>query len=97
MKAYLSVKRGLRSGANYLLDPEVDNCIGRGLDCQIVVTDPLSSRVHAIVGRHADGWWVRDAGSRNGTYLDEQKIDDARLTDGCTIGFGNDEFGFHDG
>jgi two-component system response regulator HydG len=95
MKAYLSVKRGLRSGANYLLDPSAENCIGRGLDCQIVVTDPLSSRVHAIVGRNQDGWWVRDAGSRNGTYLDDQKIDDARLVDGCTIRVGNDEFGFH--
>ena len=95
MKAYLSVKGGLRAGANYVLDPASENLIGRGLDCQIVVTDPLSSRVHAIVGRNADGWWLRDAGSRNGTYLDDQKIDDARLVNGCTIRIGNDQFGFH--
>jgi Nif-specific regulatory protein len=51
--------------------------------------------VHAIVKWTDEGWWLSDAGSRNGTYLDGQKIDDARLVDGCTIRIGSDEFGFH--
>lgn len=97
MKAYLSVNRGLQAGANYSLDPQSENRIGRGLDCQIVVMDPLSSRVHATIGWSEDGWWLRDAGSRNGTYLDGHKIDDARLVEGCTIRIGNDEFRFHVG
>ena len=61
---------GSRAGSNYLLDPNAENLIGRGLDCQIVLSDPLSSRVHAIVFSDEDGWWVRDAGSRNGTLLE---------------------------
>ena len=34
-----------------------------------ILTDPLSSRVHAIVTCENGEWWVRDAGSRNGTYV----------------------------
>ncbi|MGE3776822.1 MAG: sigma 54-interacting transcriptional regulator [Pirellulaceae bacterium] len=91
------MKSGLRAGSNYVLDENSANRIGRGLDCEIVVTDPLSSRVHALILWDQDAWWVRDAGSRNGTYLDGQKIDEVRLTDGCTIRIGNDEFAFHFG
>lgn len=97
MKAYLSMKRGVRAGANYLLDPGIDNQIGRSLDCQIMLTDPLSSRVHAIIRHDDDGWWVRDAGSRNGTYLDGQKIDEARLAEDATIRIGHEELVFHSG
>jgi len=92
--AYLTMTSGPRKGSNYLLDGQVDNHIGRGLDCQIVLNDPLSSRVHAIVSRDHDGWWARDAGSRNGTYLNGQKIDNARLVDGATLRVGGAEFAF---
>jgi Nif-specific regulatory protein len=91
------MKHGARAGANYRLDPNQESLIGRGLDCQIVLIDPLSSRVHSIVCRDQDGWWLRDAGSRNGTYLDGQKIDEARLSDGATIRIGHEELVFHDG
>ena len=53
-----------------------------------------SLRVHAVVTCDEDGWWVRDAGSRNGTYLNGQRIDDARLVDGCGIQIGSAEFAF---
>jgi len=94
MLAYLTLTSGLRSGSNYLLDPNKENQIGRGLDCQIILTDPLSSRVHAVVSSDEDGWWARDAGSRNGTFLNGQKIDEARLVDGCALKIGDTEFLF---
>ncbi|MDA1053324.1 MAG: sigma 54-interacting transcriptional regulator [Planctomycetota bacterium] len=94
MLAYLTLKSGLRSGSNYLLDPNTENQIGRGLECQIILTDPLSSRVHAVVSSDEDGWWARDAGSRNGTFLNGQKIDEARLVDGCVLRIGDAEFSF---
>ncbi len=94
MLAYLTLTSGLRSGSNYLLDSDVQNQIGRGLDCRIILTDPLSSRVHAIVWHDEDGWWARDAGSRNGTFLNGQKIDEARLVDGCVLKIGDAEFSF---
>jgi Nif-specific regulatory protein len=97
MKAYVTMRHGPRAGANYRLDPGIDNLIGRGLDCHIVLTDPLSSRVHSIVRRDPDGWWLCDALSRNGTFLDGQKIDEARLRDDGIIRIGSEELVFHDG
>ena len=94
MLAYLTSTSGLRSGSNYLLAPKTENRIGRGLDCQIILTDPLSSRVHAVLWHDGQGWWVRDAGSRNGTFLNGQKIDEARLVDGCVLKFGDAQFSF---
>ncbi|MBC8353517.1 MAG: sigma 54-interacting transcriptional regulator [Planctomycetes bacterium] len=94
MLAYLTLTSGARSGSNYLLDPNTDNQIGRGLECQIILTDPLSSRVHAVVSCDDDGWWARDAGSRNGTFLNGQKIDEVRLVDGCVLKIGDAEFSF---
>ncbi len=91
------MKHGARAGANYLLDRNIESHIGRGLDCHIVLTDPLSSRVHAIIRRDQDGWWLRDAGSRNGTYFDGQKIDEVRLTEDGTIRIGHEELVFHEG
>ena len=88
---------GPRAGSNYLLDPKAENHIGRGLDCQVVLSDPLSSRVHAIAFSDEDGWWVRDAGSRNGTFFNGQKIDEVRLVDGCNLKVGSAEFTFRDG
>jgi Nif-specific regulatory protein len=88
---------GTRAGSNYLLDPKVENSIGRGLDCQIVLTDPLSSRVHAIAYSDEDGWWVRDADSRNGTFMNGHKVDQVRLVDRCHLKVGGAEFTFREG
>ena len=69
--------------------------IGRGLDCDIVLSDPLSSRVHATIVCEDGDWWVRDAGSRNGTFVSGQKIDEARLVEGTILKVGSSEFAFH--
>src|SRR6476660_8455504 len=86
---------GPRVGAQFILDPERQNRIGRGLDCDVILTDPLSSRVHAIIVCEEGDWWVRDAGSRNGTYVNGQKIDEARLVDASVLKVGSTEFEFH--
>ena len=71
------------------------NRIGRGLDCHVVLSDPLTSRVHAVIERRDGGWFVRDASSRNGTYVNGQKADEAQLIEGCHIKTGTTEFSFH--
>jgi len=86
---------GSRAGTSFLLDPNDENKIGRGTDCAIVLTDPLCSRVHAIVSRQNDQWQVRDADSRNGTFVNDQKTEDAVLGDGHRLRFGSTEFSFH--
>ncbi len=93
---YLTMTLGKRVGTNFRLEPDIPNRIGRGLQCAVVLTDPLCSRVHATVELDGDRWFVKDAGSRNGTYVNDRKIDDATLTDGCTIRLGSTEFSYHE-
>jgi len=83
---------GPRVGAHFVLEPGRQTRIGRDLECDIVLSDPLSSRVHALVVQDGDGWWLRDAGSRNGTYLAGQKIDEARLMLDSVMRIGSTEF-----
>ncbi len=93
---YITMTTGSRVGGNFLLDPTDGNRIGRGMECDVVLTDPLCSRIHGIVSQDDDGWWLRDAESRNGTFVDGQKVDEARLLDGCLLRMGSTEFSFHE-
>ena len=93
---YLVMTVGPRQGTEFVLDASRQNRIGRGLDCDVILSDPLASRVHAIVLHEDDAWWVRDASSRNGTLVNNQKIDEARLADGCVLKVGSTEFEFHE-
>ena len=86
---------GLRHGTQFLLAEGKENRIGRGLDCDVILSDPLSSRVHAIVTCEDGDWWVRDSASRNGTFVNDQKIDEARLMPGVILKVGSTEFEFH--
>ena len=94
MYTYLTQLKGTRAGSSYILLDDDENRIGRGLDCQIVLNDPLSSRVHAIIECREGVWWVYDAQSRNGTYVNQQKADEAQLIDGCQLRVGSTEFEF---
>jgi len=64
------------------------------MECQVVLTDPLSSRIHATIHFGDDAWWVKDAESRNGTFVNGQKIDEAQLISGSTLKLGASEFTF---
>jgi len=93
---YLSMTTGSRPGATYLLSTTGETLIGRGLECAISLKDPLCSRVHAIVQKEEDErWCVRDAGSRNGTFVNGQKIDEAVLDPDHRLRVGSTEFTFH--
>ncbi len=85
---YLTMIGGSRMGTNFLLDPQRANRIGRGSDCEIVLVDPGCSRVHAQFVRDEQGWWMVDKGSRNGVFLDTQRVDRARLVDGSRFHIG---------
>ncbi len=95
--AYLTLTTGSGSGNQFLLDPVVDNTIGRGVDCTVVLTDPICSRVHAIVRHAGQQWSVRDSDSLNGTFVNGQKIDEAVIADGHELRVGSTQFTFHVG
>ncbi len=94
--AYLTILAGDRAGTNFPLDPARENVIGRGTDCHISIPDPISSREHATISRQEEVWSIRDMDSRNGTSVNGQKIDEARLADGNTLRIGGTEFEFHE-
>jgi Nif-specific regulatory protein len=94
--AYLTMTVGHRAGNHYSLDPDGENRIGRGTECCVLLTDPLCSRVHAVITREEGMWRVRDASSRNGSFVNGQKVDDATLADGHFVRVGSTEFAFHE-
>ena len=95
--SYLLMTQGDHQGRHILLEGDDDIQIGRGLDCEIVLNDPSSSRVHAVIYRRDEEWRLRDADSRNGTFVGETKIDDIQLHPDCNFRLGSSEFVFQQG
>jgi Nif-specific regulatory protein len=94
MVAYLKVHSGPDIGRQFRLDPQRAMHIGRALGCEISLTDPISSRFHAVVFCEDGHWQIRDTDSRNGTLVNGQKIDHAALSDTHTIHVGATELTF---
>lgn len=63
--------------------------IGRTPVNTIPLRDPSVSARHALVVRSAEGFVIEDVGSRNGTYVNSEKIAEKRLlADGDLVRFG---------
>jgi transcriptional regulator with GAF, ATPase, and Fis domain len=77
--AYLIIRQGQRWTDIFRLEPAHPLIIGRASSNEIPVADERSSRRHAEVFFQAGQWKVRDLGSRNGTFVDGQKINDAAV------------------
>jgi len=48
--------------------------IGRGPECTLVLDDEFAASRHARIFPRAEGWFVEDLGSRNGTTVNGAKI-----------------------
>jgi Nif-specific regulatory protein len=94
MPAYFLVTRGNDLDHRFTLDPSKDNKIGRGVGCEVLLNDPLSSRVHAYVRYESKQWQLKDNGSRNGTLVNGSKVDEALLVAGTKIRIGGTELEF---
>ena len=68
--------------------------IGRLPDCTVPLNDPRSSRHHAEVRPHGDGFVLVDLGSMNGTTLNGVAVKQQELADGDVIGVGSTNIGF---
>ncbi|HCB95434.1 MAG TPA: hypothetical protein DEP65_07315 [Ruminococcus sp.] len=75
-----------------------ENSIGRSRSSDIVVDDPTVSRSHCVLLRRSDGWFITDTGSKSGTYVNGEKIEErTQLLIDDVIGVGNSEFEFKRG
>lgn len=65
---------GSATGKRYLLDKATMN-LGRAVTSDIVLADNSVSRTHTHINTRDDGVFIKDAGSANGTYINEKKIE----------------------
>ena len=65
-----------------------DHILGRDPSCDIVLDDPQVSRRHARIRVLDDATIIDDTGSRNGVYVNGERIDAAELRPGDEIGLG---------
>ena len=65
------------SGSRIELEVRRSYVFGRDLDCDLVVEDMAASRRHArlSLGVLPELMWIHDLNSRNGTYIDEIRIE----------------------
>ena len=71
------VEPSAHEGQTFDLDDELT--IGRSPGCGVPMTDDIyASTVHARLYRQKDQLWVEDLGSTNGTYVNSEKITQAR-------------------
>ena len=84
----LCIVNGEPSGAVFLLK-RGRNPIGRDGGNVIVLSDQQISNKHATVLYEEGGFWIEDRQSKNGVYLDGQRIGRALLKDGSVIRLGS--------
>ena len=67
--------------------------VGRGEDCDLVISQSSISRRHAEFRFNESGQlWVRDLASANGTMVNGQRVEQAPVQSGDTITLGDAEF-----
>jgi signal transduction histidine kinase len=89
----LIVIKGTDEGRQFVLDREVLS-VGRDSTSRIRLTDTEVSRRHAEFVRTAEGYRVRDVGSANGTFVNNQSVNDVLLTPGDQIQIGQSILAF---
>jgi len=83
----LVVKRGADVGVRFALEAAVTQA-GRHPESDIFLDDITVSRRHAEFLTRDDVTTVRDVGSLNGTYVNRERIDEARLSSGDEVQIG---------
>jgi len=78
---------GGRAGESFPVDGE-RMTIGRRPDSSVFLDDITVSRDHALLVHRGSDWYIDDCGSLNGTYVNRERIDSRRLSDGDELQVG---------
>lgn len=85
----LEVLTGVAEGKKFILEDDFDEgIIGRDPNVEFPIEEYVISRRHAKIERCDDGIYVKDIGSKNGTFLNGKPVSEARLQDGDRISLG---------
>ena len=85
--ALLVIRGGEEEGQYFVLSATVTT-IGRHADSDIVLDDITVSRRHSEIHHSKGQYIVRDAGSLNGTYVNQHRIDVVELRQGDELQVG---------
>ncbi len=85
--AELFVVNGVCGGTVFFL-PDVPTVLGRSPECHIQVADPWISSMHALFERRGDQLWLVDLDSRNGTFVEGERVHEAPIAPGAKLRFG---------
>lgn len=86
-RAMIFIHRGPSRGARFLITEE-GATIGRSPESAIFLDDVTVSRSHASILREDEGFIFSDAGSLNGSYINNQQCSTRRLENGDEIQIG---------
>jgi pSer/pThr/pTyr-binding forkhead associated (FHA) protein len=86
----LLVLNGARAGARFSL-PDVPTVLGRSPEAHLRIDDPWISNMHALFESRGETLWVVDLGSRNGTFVGEERVEEAQVGVGTVLAFGRTE------
>jgi adenylate cyclase len=89
----LLVLNGACAGTVFFL-PDVPTVVGRSPESHLQISDPWISSMHAMFERREEDLWVVDLESRNGTFLGEQRVAEARLEPGVVLRLGKTDVRF---
>lgn len=87
LKVKVTVLDGPLEGGTFE-DWQGDLTIGRGLDNNVVLLDDAVTTYHARIYEKADGFYIEDLGSHNGTFLQGVKIANEKLPNSAKIRIG---------
>ena len=90
MKLRLTINGGSLTGQEFDLETGFLT-VGRSETCSVrfdPLTERIASKQHAFIEAKPDGFYVTDNQSTNGTLLNGERIETAKLSDGDTIQFG---------
>jgi pSer/pThr/pTyr-binding forkhead associated (FHA) protein len=80
-KAMILIARGSHKGSRFLITAEGAS-IGRSAESEIFLDDVTVSRTHATVLKNGKDFVLKDAGSLNGTYINNVSILEHTLVSG---------------
>ena len=72
-KAMIVIARGAQKGSRFLITAEGAS-IGRSSDSAIFLDDVTVSRTHAVIEKVGKKFVLKDAGSLNGTYMNNVSV-----------------------
>ncbi len=87
----IKIDRGQENVRRFL---QAEIMIGRDPNCDLSITDEALSAHHARLAHHHGQWWLEDLNSRNGTFLNREKLTtSAVVITGDQFKCGNTVFG----